>query len=933
MQQIEGFKRKCRGGALLLMLSMIPAALAQPVEVVGENAATGTFGTKVSGIQAEYRDDTLTLTAKLDEGKIGYAFADLKVAPFTIAGKSLELELQTDDPRATSAFYVRGLAADGRTVFSFQRRNGMPATARTAVFTPGQDGFARWEPQQVKAPKDTPVVRLRIVAGTGRVGELFGVQVRNIRLKERTQDASAQVACEDLGVAARTAEIRSIVTGRDRQGKPFILCRPQDRGPQGYLLYTDVESGETFQYFNPETVRQEDNFGSVLSRDGKYYYDQRGHVLEFDVNTRETRYLGCPDAANIHYMVYTEAPDGKIYMGGYPRAALALYDPATGKFHNFGRLDEREQYVGQLAVDRDGWVYAGIGTARANIVALNPATGEKIQILPEAQRRLGYGNVIAGEDGYVYGSFGDFRVKLLGGKIVEHSTMQVAPRSGRAAKFGTRLLDFEDGAKVLRYSIDDREILLCDPDGKVRTLKFDYRSGGVDITSIGGQVDDRLFASTSHPMHLVEIDTRSGKLIDLGLEYGGNFCSITSVGNQVYACEYPGGRLWAFDPALPSGGLGLHAADFGERSTAELGAVVRAENGYTRQLGLLSILTCRAEPGKDATFTFPMTVPGDGEWYLHAVMLHHADADTVTLACGGERREVVMQTPLDQTRSVSLGPFSLKAGETPVVFTLRGLPDEEARLDLAGLKLDREPLRELPVAFRDNPRVLARWADLLTRPRAILAHPDGRHLVVCGFANYGLTGGGFGIYDRESGHTEEIRDWLPGHSCIALTALPGGDLAGGTSIAAPGGGHQVAHEAALFRLDWKTRKVSHSLTLPGCTQVIAVAFWKNRLVAATGDGRLLFLNPETWKVEFTVDISEWGMPQRHGLLTGAGDRLFLIQRDGISEISPKTSRPVRLAAEKGISAGGAVAGGFLYCARGPRILRCPIPPVTPNPAE
>ena len=524
-------------------------------------------------------------------------------------------------------------------------------------------------------------------------------------------------------------------------------------------------------------------------------------------------------------------------------------------------------------------------------------------------------------------------MKLLGGKIVEETAMKVAAQPSRAEKFGTRLLDFDDGAKVLSYSIDDGEIQLRGADGKVRTLKFDYRSGGVDITSIGGLVGDHLYVSTSHPMHLVEVDTRSGKLTDLGLEYGGNFCSITSVGNQVYACEYPGGRLWQFNPAQPSRGLGLHTADFGAKSMAELGAVVRAENGYSRQLGLLSVLTCRAEAGKDATFTFPMTVPEDGEWYLHAVMLYHADAGTVELACGGERREVAMRNPLDQTRSVSLGPLSLKAGETPVVFTLRGRSEGEARLDLAGLKLDREPLRELPTVFRDNPRVLARWADLLTRPRAILAHPDGRHLVMSGFANYGLTGGGFGIYDRESGRAEEIRDWLPGHSCIALTALPGGDLAGGTSIAAPGGGHQVAREAALFRLDWKNRKVSQSLTLPGCTQVIAVAFWKDRLVAATGDGRLLFLNPETWAVELTADISERGMPQRHGLLTGDGDRLFLIQRNGISEISPKTSRPVLLAAAEGISAGGAVAGGFLYCARGPRILRCPIPPETPDLAE
>lgn len=913
----------------LLLGAALAAVGADALWTGGDTIKTGTLGTKTTGVAARGADGALSLEAVSGPGKVSYVNADLDVAPFIIGNKSLTLEVRSDRPENTVAFYVRGFAADGRQVISFQSWPRLSPLPQTVVLTPGRNDFAKWEPDLVNAPADTPIVRLRIIAGTKKNLVPIHLEVKNIRLTETPAAVQPDAVSEDLGIAARTAEIRSLIVGRDRSGKRFILCRAQDNGDRGYLLFTDVERGETTQYFNPEEVRQGDNFGSVLSSAGVFYYDQAGgHVLAFDTETRTTRYLGRPDPANTHFMVYTEAPDGKIYMGGFPRAAVSCYDPATGTFRDFGRMDPEEKYVGHIAADREGWVYAGIGTARANIVALNPATGEKIQLLPEAERSIGYGQVVAGTDGFVYGSFGDnFRVKLLAGKVVEAAAMRVEPQPVKAAKFGGRILDFGDGSKVLSYSIDDRKIILREADGTVREFAFDYRSGGVNITSLGGALNGTVYGSTSHPMHFFKVDGSSGQVTDFGFGVGGNFCAITTDGKMVYACEYPGGRLWRFDPAQPPRRAGVGNL-FG-RTAAELGALAQCANGYVRALGNPPVLFCRGD-GDGATFTFPLPVAADGEYFLNLLLYKNGKYGTVKVECGGRTLEVNLQEAIDQIAPmINLGPFALKAGVHEVRFTVNRNPGGDPFFGIVALDFEQTARRDEPVKISENPRVLARWADLITRPRAVRVHPDGRHVIISGFANYGMTGGGFGIYELASGKAREIADWLPGHSCIAMTILPNGDIAGGTSITAPGGGHLKAEQAAIVRIDWASGKTAKTLILPDSKNVVAIEFWRGRIVAATAEGMLLFVDPESLEIQSSCTIAANGTPPRQALLKSADDRLFLLQRAAISEIDADSLRPRPFAAgpggRHGITAGGAILDGYLYFASQVKVFRCRIP--------
>ena len=334
--------------------------------------------------------------------------------------------------------------------------------------------------------------------------------------------------------------------------------------------------------------------------------------------------------------------------------------------------------------------------------------------------------------------------------------------------------------------------------------------------------------------------------------------------------------------------------------------------------------------------TMDLPVPADGKYYLNIQFYKSEAYGTVRLSAGNKHATLDLQSsPADVTPILNFGPFDLKKGTFPVWFTISPNKNPASRMffSIIGAELAAEPRRDDParklVQVRENPRIVGRWADLVTRPRTIAVHPNGRDVVVAGFANYGLTGGGFGIYDRKTGKTREISKWLPGESCIALAWLPGGDMVGGTSIEAPGGGHLLAKQATIFRMKWPEGRIVRTKKLPGCTNVISVEVFDGKVVAATGHGRLMVLD-ENLKVLADYDISAGGGVPRNALVAYQG-RYFLLQSDRISELDAKANfRPVPLAKPLApITGGGAAVDGKLYSiGQSTRVYSWEIPPAT-----
>ena len=188
-----------------------------------------------------------------------------------------------------------------------------------------------------------------------------------------------------------------------------------------------------------------------------------------------------------------------------------------------------------------------------------------------------------------------------------------------------------------------------------------------------------------------------------------------------------------------------------------------------------------------------------------------------------------------------------------------------------------------------NPRELAAWPEDICRPRAALAHPDGRHVLMAGYAGYGRRGGGLGICDLVTGKATLIThtDLIPDQSTITLQALPNGDLIGGTSVETPGGGHPTAREGVLYIMDWKTHQVVfQTVPVPGAREVFSLEVGQDGLVYGLASGSEFFVfDPPGRKVVHRENLSAYGGLPRPALVRGADGKIYALFTRGDREDS------------------------------------------------
>lgn len=726
-------------------------------------------------------------------------------------------------------------------------------------------------------------------------------------------------AFTDLGAGAPVAESRGVVTTRTSEGRCLVIANALDQGPRGYVLVTDIDSGLTTQHVCPEGVPQSAAFGSLMAADGTFYTAQGKVLLGFDPAARKWTYQGIPAPNASCYLSFTEddRPDGLIWAGGYNTELVSL-NPHTKEARGHGRLDDDEHYLMSLAVDDRGWVYGGIGTARCNIVGYDPQTGERRQLLPEAKRTHGTATVHPGVDGNVYGKAGRESYRLSAGQATPVSEADVAPRKRvRTVYYGQHHEDFPDGRRLIRHSMPDRWMDVQEAaDGAVRRIAFDYESEGAAITSLGVGPDGFVYASTCHPMHLLRIDAATQGLSDLGAIPaigGGNFCAITTNGRLVLGTEYAGGRLWTFDVDRPWTPTAAKRISLGI-TAKQLAADGEAVNGRLRYLPNHDVAFIRGDAfGAEAHF--PLSVPNPGEYYLHVVPFTSPRYCDIRLAMDDEVLADRVSTQAEHTAPGELlvfGPLRLPTGEHRLSVTTLDTPGQEPWVSLVTASLTPERQQSLLRTEPANPQSVAQWKKDICRPRTILMHPDGEHVLMAGFAGYGLCGGGIGIHNLRNGRNTLMTaadDLLPGHSCITMAALPGGDIVGGTSVDAPGGGHAVATEGELFVLDWETKSVtSRTVPVAGDRNVVSIVALPHGLVYGLSSNSTFFVfDPARQQILHRERLHAFGSVPRHALLPGPDGLLYALLSRSVLRIDTKTFVCTRLAdTPAAVTAGGAV---------------------------
>ena len=360
----------------------------------------------------------------------------------------------------------------------------------------------------------------------------------------------------DHGVAAAVSESRGAIATADAQGNPLILAVPMDTfngAMRTSLIVIDARTGRTEQYGYPEKgAPSAPNYCLMVSTRGMFYAMFGDVFVEFDINQRKWTFG--ENAGLGTAMSLAEGPDGAIYAATYPQSQLLAFDPDARKLTHLGRLDPAEQYPSRLAVHADGWVYAGIGTARANVVAFNVATKERRQLIDEADRATGMGEVHLGQDGQIYGRLpGKAWLRLHEGAaepVEEPSPKAPLPNIYWGSLYGA----LPDGSTVTAFDLPGKSFEIAAPDRQRTRRTFDYESAGALITSLEPGPDGKVYGSTCHPFRLLACDTKTGDVTNLGglgAVGGGNFCAMAVLDGLVYGAEYAGGRLYAYNPAAP----------------------------------------------------------------------------------------------------------------------------------------------------------------------------------------------------------------------------------------------------------------------------------------------------------------------------------------------------------------------------------------------
>ncbi len=174
-----------------------------------------------------------------------------------------------------------------------------------------------------------------------------------------------------------------------------------------------------------------------------------------------------------------------------------------------------------------------------------------------------------------------------------------------------------------------------------------------------------------------------------------------------------------------------------------------------------------------------------------------------------------------------------------------------------GFLLEWDPAKKWVATVKNkegcNPLFLFDCTPPIHRPHDLLAHPQGRMVVLAGTPGYGYTGGGLLFWDRKTKTPTlvEHTDILPEQSTLSLVALRDGKvgaspdrlLLGGTTTAPGTGGEKKAEQAELYIMDMETKELLwHEAVFPGIQGYTDLCMAPNgSVVYGVADRRLFFV--------------------------------------------------------------------------------------------
>jgi hypothetical protein len=390
--------------------------------------------------------------------------------------------------------------------------------------------------------------------------------------------------------------------GATADGRPSLLGSMGQNNGGLTVIDIDLATGQCRQ-FNTRIATADYPISAIRSlRTGILWLGSAwaGHLHRFDPAHPER---GVEDLGAIHPGQATfptgiaESTDGMIWIGAYPGCCLTRYNPATGEFTRFGRLDATDKYLYPLCGD-DGTIATQTKTTCHRIIMFDPATGTHVPVGPvldEPNNHTRRWSFFKGADGLLYldSDMGQFRLQGLTATPVDnvppemagiHATYKHGYQVDLTMPGGWRAAYTEENGAPRKLALTN-----TDPSVPTRHLVLDWQGGGTQIFMIGLGPDQRIYGSSILPEHIFRCDLDGTGLVNLGqcnLALGEAY-SMTGYGDGLIAfASYPAARLSLYDPKLPyKFGLapGSNPLDIGPLDAAEISyrphAMITAPDG------------------------------------------------------------------------------------------------------------------------------------------------------------------------------------------------------------------------------------------------------------------------------------------------------------------------------------------------------------------
>jgi len=241
---------------------------------------------------------------------------------------------------------------------------------------------------------------------------------------------------------------------------------------------------------------------------------------------------------------YAIAPDGKIYVGLFPDAAVMVLDPATEKVTLINQLspDKREQYVINPAASDANIIYFPVGMHHAELWSYNPVSGAKKQILPaDFTAAYGHPKVWTGTDGNVYGSVGKTEFLCHEDNIEIGKTKP--PRK-------LPLTNIANGMQAKEIDINGRLVLENVSTHQQTLVPTKFDNSAVTVVEIHTLFEGKLYGSSHKPGLCFSYDPHTGVFENLGRLTRGavRIYDMFPYGDGMYMSSYVGGYIDYYQP-------------------------------------------------------------------------------------------------------------------------------------------------------------------------------------------------------------------------------------------------------------------------------------------------------------------------------------------------------------------------------------------------